>query len=213
MNANTHKKPIYDVLAAHQRVETDWRYRECLENLHLWVCRFNVEFKLDIPTPVLAVDRTRKRRCYGHYRPGHNGFGLRTEITIADWHVNECNSSTKWCHVLETLLHELLHAWQEYHGKAGRRNYHNHEFRDKARRLGLIVDSRGVSTYAESGPFRELLLSHGVIVPELPAPAPEPKRKPVKLHLWMCACTKVRVGRAHFNAQCNDCGFAFRLSD
>jgi hypothetical protein len=205
---------VYDVLAAHQRSEADWRYRSVLEDLHRWVHRFNSEFKLEIQTPVLAVDRTRHSRCYGHYRPGHNGMGLRSEITIADWHVLECASSTKWWEVLGTLLHEMLHAWQEFHGTAGLGNYHNREFQKKALSLGLIVDYRGVTSYAPSSPFCDLLLNHGITVPEVPvAPTHQSRRRPVKLHLWMCNCTKVRVGRAHFNAQCRECGQLFRLID
>jgi len=205
-----HSAPIYDALAAHQRSAEEWEYRSVLEELHAWAERFTVEFKLQIPRVVLAVDRTRKRRCLGHYRPGHNGFGLRCEIVLSDSHIRECNGPNRWYEVLGTLLHEELHCWQEFFGKSGRRNYHNKEFRNRAAELGLIVDERGVTQFDPGSPFFDLLERHGIQVPTLPEPAMY-RRRPTqnKLHLWTCGCTKVRVGRRHFNAKCLDCGNNF----
>ncbi len=62
-------------------------------------------------------------------RHGHNGFSLLGEIAINSPHLATQDS---W-QVLETLFHELLHAWQQGHGRPGKRNYHNHELRGKAR--------------------------------------------------------------------------------
>jgi hypothetical protein len=109
---------------------------------------------------------------------------------------------------LGTLLHELLHAWQQAHGKPGKRNYHNKQFRDKAREFGLIVQSNGVTEYARDSRLEDLLRKYGIHVPDLPEPV-LPLKGESKLKLWFCGCTKVRVAVPHFRAQCLICGNLF----
>ena len=47
--------------------------------------------------------------------------------------------------VLSTLVHEMSHCWQHYHGKAGRRGYHNMEWADfMEHNIGLIPSSTGL---------------------------------------------------------------------
>jgi hypothetical protein len=210
--AALHPSAVYHSLSEHQRAAADWRHQPTMKELHIWAERFATEFKLQLPAMTLAVDRTRSRRCLGHYRPGYNGLGLRCEIVISESHLERAVQESAWWRVLGTLLHEELHCWQEFHGKSGRRNYHNVQFRRKATELGLIVDERGVTRYDPGSPFFALLERHGVQAPALPKPNLHQSRtKPVKLHLWVCGCTKVRVGRAHFNAKCLDCGNQFEL--
>ena len=129
---------IYPRLAQHQRQEA-WQGQRTIAVLQDWAERFIVEFKLDIPSVVLCIDRL-AINCLGHFRMGHNGFGLRGEIAINDRYLG---SREPW-QMLGTLLHELLHAWQQEHGTPSGRNHHNREFRDKALELGLIIDA-GVS--------------------------------------------------------------------
>ena len=71
---------IYEVLGKHQR-EEPWRERETMAFLQAWTEHFIVEFKLDIPHVALCVEHLPANR-YGHFRPGHNGFGLQGEIAI-----------------------------------------------------------------------------------------------------------------------------------
>src|SRR5437016_4854992 len=76
-----------------------------------------------------------------------------------------------WWEVLGTLLHEQLHFWQKLNGrpsKPGPGNYHNVQYRDRARRLGLDVSSRGVNeAYDPEGPFMKLLVETGVVSPSV----------------------------------------------
>ncbi len=110
--------------------------------------------------------------------------------------------------MLGTLLHGMLQAWQEAHGKPGKRPYYNVQFRRKAAEFGLIVDERGYQQYQPNGPFLRLLEQHGVQVPKLPQPTPRPAGCS-SLQLWTCRCDppfRVRVARADFLATCNYCG-------
>lgn len=45
--------------------------------------------------------------------------------------------------VLSTLAHEMCHQWQALKGNGGRRGYHNREFADKMKEIGLQTSSTG----------------------------------------------------------------------
>lgn len=117
-------RPIYHALAEHQVTESRWELKELLAWLQSWARRFNEAFELDIREYLLCVDWLDCRR-YGNFRHGANGFGLKGEIAINRIYLH---SRQPW-EILGTLLHELVHAWQETHGKPGKNNYHNKQFR------------------------------------------------------------------------------------
>lgn len=203
---------FYEKLAKHQITES-WDFREALEELHLWRERFCVEFKLEIPAIAIAIGDISRHRL-GQFRYGHNEFGFRGEITISRRHVIENASKDKWWRVLGTLLHELLHAWQELHGKPGKRNYHNKEFRLKAIGLGLIIDQRGLTKYDPESPFTGLLEKHGVEapIPDLVSPPPKPPPGKSKMKLWMCGCPiRVRCANPRYEACCRHCNQLYEV--
>lgn len=208
-NPDSLGQAIYPVLAKHQRDE-QWAGRELIAELQEWAERFIVEFKLDIPVVTLCVDQLPTTR-YGHYRNGHNGFGLRGEIAINDRYLN--GKRQMW-EVLGTLLHELLHAWQEIHGTPGKRNHHNAELREKARELGLIIDRRGVTGYEAGSPFKDFIRRFGIEAPAHEvAPAAHRPASRSKLKKWSCGCTNVRVAVTTFKALCLNCGKEFTLDE
>ena len=133
LNRSAASPTVYSVLVKHQRDE-NWAGQQILADLQTWANRFIVEFKLDIRDISLCVERLPSNR-YGHFRQGHNGFGLRGEIAINSRYLPE--QRQLW-EVLGTLLHELLHAWQETHGIPGKRNHHNAEFQAKARKFCVV---------------------------------------------------------------------------
>ena len=196
------KQPVYRVLAEHQCAES-WELQSILRELLRWANLFNFEFKLQVPNVSLCVDWLSRGR-YGHFRRGHNGFGLRNEIAI-----NRCYlAEREFWNVLGTLLHELLHAHQEAHGRPGKGNYHNAAFRKKAQEYGLIVDARGCTQYAPESLFLDLLAKQGVQIPSIPSPVVK-LRGSSKLKKWTCGCTNVRVAVADFHAKCLNCGNLF----
>ncbi len=194
---------IYRVLADHQQSE-DWRHRSLVIELHRWADLFNHEFALSVPEFSLSIDRLRCTRL-GQFRDGHNGFGLKGEIVINQGHLGD-----DFWEVLGTLLHELIHGWQQAFGKPGRGNYHNKEFRDKATSYGLAVDHRGVTKYEPESRFFELLERHGIRHPELSQPtATRRVAGRSKLRKWSCGCTNVRVAVPTFSARCLLCDRLF----
>lgn len=212
--------PIYPLLAAHQRFE-DWNWRDLLNRLQEMAGLFIVEFKLGTSEVVLGVDPL-PVTCLGQFRYGHNGFGLKGEIVINSVYIDA--GRPMWM-TYGTLLHELVHAWQQSFGTPGKGNHHNLEFRRKARSLGLDVDRRGVTTFLAESPFLDLLGRVGVDVTEtwdidqggfgpLDGSERRQQRRPSgksKLNKWSCGCTNVRVAIADFRAMCLKCGELFRL--
>lgn len=210
---------IYQNLARHQRDE-NWRGRHLLAGFQEWTELFNVRFKLDIPEIALCVDKL-PVSVFGHFRPGHNGFGLKGEIAINELYLI---SRPAW-QVLGTICHESLHAWQHVHGKPSPHDHHNLEFRRKAAEFGLLIDRRGVTDYLLQSPFMDLLRELGVEVPtEAEEEDDESDRARIvsrslgRLHRmkgkstsskWSCGCTIVRCGRSDLGAKCLKCGRDF----
>lgn len=75
----------------------------------------------------------RMRRKLGHYSPATHG--LSSEIAIGRRHI----AQDSWGDVLHTLLHEMVHQWQDESGFA---LAHDARFRRKARAVG--ADPRAV---------------------------------------------------------------------
>lgn len=192
---------INSALREHERTTEDWLWARLASTLHEWTERFNLEFKLEIPVPAIQVEAIRYRTL-GTYRSGRNGFALKDEITINARHAGQALSE-----VLTTLLHELLHAWQEVYGRPGRGNYHNKEFRAKAGSLGLVVNERG-ETYVMPGRFTEILHRYGIdatTTPPAPLASPTFVGPGSKLKKWSCGCTNVRAA-VELEAVCARCG-------
>ena len=206
---------INEYLKKHQLV-ANWGKQKLMNNLHVWAERFIFEFELKIEdTPALMVDKL-SQSTYGHFRPGRNGFGLRNEIAINEIYIEE----QKYWETLGTLLHELLHAEQEIKGNAGKNNYHNKNYKDRAASFGLIVDSWGHTSYAPAPtPFWDILKKYGVEMPDTFEAVEEQTAEPgnSKLKLWICECrpnpVKVRVAIQDFRARCLKCNTIFRRSE
>jgi hypothetical protein len=169
---------VYKAFAAHQIRET-WDCHKVLTELQRWSEIFHFEFNLEIPELSLCVDWLPRRRL-GQFRYGYNGFGLRGQIAINRRYLGRREF---WRH-LGTLLHEMIHAWQQAHGKPGKGNFHNKEFRRKAQGCGLVIDHRGVTQHQGPSRFIDLLNCHGIIVPELSRIVLQNERGASKLKTW-----------------------------
>jgi hypothetical protein len=156
-------EPISILLRKHQDSAKGWKYRDVLCDYYIWVERFNSEFELNIPMPVIAIECLKKRQRLGQFRFGRNPLGIKNQITISSHHIE----SNEYWNQLSTVLHECLHLEQRLHGKPGRGNYHNKQFRDRAASLGLNVTQRGYTKHAsENSPFFNVLAKYGVEIPD-----------------------------------------------
>ncbi len=198
---------VYDIVAKHQLHEP-WHGQPMIELLQTWADRFVAEFNLDIPEVVIGIDPLPCTR-YGQFRMGHNGLGLRGEITLNARYLD--GTRPLW-EILGTLLHELLHGWQQAHGTPSKKNHHNRELREKAAQLGLLIGPTGLTGYVAGGPFKALLGQFGVEAPATESPIPERRpRGDSKQKKWSCGCTVGRFGVATVNLRCETCGKRMEL--
>lgn len=207
-------RPLYDALAVHQVNEASWHYQDVIRQFQRWRGIFDSEFKLNLPPTVFRIGGA-SSNCYGHFRPGPNDFGLPREIAFNERHLAARLAMGEFWRALGTLLHELLHAWQDEHGRPSDWNYHNLEFRNKAESLGLLITARGVTDYAQQSPFFNLLAKHDIELPQIEVATPRiaVARGRSKLKKWSCKCTNVRVAVPNFRAKCLNCGQLFERRD
>jgi hypothetical protein len=209
----------------HVEQDTTWQHHEIATRLYGWTDIFRDRFldpiaRLDrqgkLPGPVLGFEKT-DHRILAYYHLGHNAHGLEDEVILNELYLNQ----PLYC-ILETVLHENVHLWQQRFGQHPvKRNYHNAEFIDKCESFGLHpLPIFGWHWKPADGSFEQLLKEYGILKPVegIVMPGDGDKRNwweaPGKrkegrstLHKWECPeCgQKARVGTKVFDASCNPC--------
>lgn len=92
----------------------------------------------------------RRARSMGYFSPNRFGSadGRYThEMALNPAYFRDC----ELIDTLSVLVHEMIHVWQEHFGKPGRAGYHNREFADKSKSLGLMPSSTGEAGGKETG--------------------------------------------------------------
>lgn len=135
---------------------------------------------------------------------------MKGEIAINKKHLDR-----KFWLVLRTLLHEMIHAWQQNFGKPSCGNYHNKQFRQKAAELGIVVNDKGHTDCLENSLFLNLLKTHNVDF-DVDSESKYTKetvniKRVSKLKKWSCGCSNIRVAKSKFEAKCLLCGGNFEL--
>ena len=139
-----------------------WRFSDLSEQLYTWFDKFNEYFfQNELQNPVISFERTRSDTL-GHFVLNRNPFGLKWNTNINSLYIDLPLVDT-----LATLLHEMTHQWQQEFGrkkgKGSRNNYHNVEFRDMTKIMGIPSDESGVTLYYQN-PFLAFLRNHGVCI-------------------------------------------------
>ena len=162
-------------------IAMDWPYRKMATTLYRWADIFR-ERLLDpvaipgrgrMPDIVLSFEPMNYRALAG-YTLQRNAQGLLNEIAFNSKRLDR----PLWEH-LETLLHEMVHLWQQNFGQHPiRRAYHNREFVDKCQELGLHSQiGSGAHWKPADGLFALLMKEHGIEEPKYTEVPPEEKRK------------------------------------
>jgi SprT-like family len=106
------------------------------ERLREWHARFNaMHFGGTLKPIAVRVSRRLESRL-GHYTAA-GGAGEMGEIVIGRRHVKRHG----WSEALHTLLHEMVHQWQD---ETGLPVDHGRSFRQKARAVGITAAARRV---------------------------------------------------------------------
>jgi SprT-like family protein len=99
-----------------------------IRELSRWHAAYNDErFGGVLPTVPIRISR-RMRSRLGHYSPAADG--REAEIVVSRRHIRR----DEWGEVLHTLLHEMVHQWQDLNGMPVD---HGAGFRTKARAVGI----------------------------------------------------------------------------
>ena len=207
-----------------------WRYHDLARHLYGWTDIFSDQF-LD-PTirtdcqgrlqgPAIGFERDTVRTI-AHYILGKHAYGMDDSIIL-----NEINLDRSFYSILETVLHEQVHLWQQRFGEHPiKRKYHNHEYHNQE--FVHVCESFGLHPFGifgnhwkpADGPFEQLLKGYGILKPQESLVFPvikgekrnwwEKNREKGKstLILYQCPCGQhVRVGKQEWpGATCNACG-------
>lgn len=107
-----------------------------------------IVFKNELPNCLITLQR--RNRTYGYFSGARFG---RTDGLVAD----EIALNPRHFHdrpvieVLSTLAHEMVHLWQHHHGKPGRNRYHNRQWADRMKEIGLQPSTTGEEGGEETG--------------------------------------------------------------
>lgn len=138
--------------------------------------------------PPCLITFQRQKRTYGFFTRAR--FGTRDGRTTDEIAMNpEYFATVPLVEVLQTLVHEMAHLWQDHFGKPPRKCYHNKEWASKMETVGLMPSDTGreggnrvgqhMADYVIAGGRFEAetkkLLDEGFLITWLdryPAPAP-----------------------------------------
>ncbi len=163
-----------NAIKQHNRIPT----RETYDGFDRWFDHYNKHlFRSELERVLITL--ARPGRAYGYFVPKrfeNEGFS----VTCA-----EIGMHPKWFakrslkEILSTLVHEMVHHWQYSFGKPGKSGYHNREFAEKMKSIGLYPSSTGklggdeigrtMSHFiVEDGPFDKasnILIAQGASIP------------------------------------------------
>ena len=105
-------------------------------------------FEGELPNCLITLQRSKK--SYGYFcgdRFGRADGTLTDEIALNPSHFRDRPQEE----VLATLAHEMVHLWQHHFGTPGRGRYHNKEWAEKMKSIGLQPTSTGKDDGPETG--------------------------------------------------------------
>ena len=137
------ERPAHTRRAERTRVDDEGIAARLME----WHRRYNERFFAgQLRATTVRVSR-RMRTRLGHYMAASPTSGDPAEIVISRRHVRRHG----WEEALHTLLHEMVHQWQDEHGYP---IDHGRAFRAKAREVGITPSARRTVVTAGTSPKR-----------------------------------------------------------
>ncbi len=102
---------------------------------------FNAElFNAELPKCMIVI--TRKNKTFGYYSPKrwiNNENNYTDELAINPLFFTKY----PFIEILQTIVHEMCHLWQEHKGTPSQRTYHNKEWANKMESIGLMPSNTG----------------------------------------------------------------------
>lgn len=112
---------------------------------------FNRElFEGKLPTCLITMQRKSKAKgyfCAERFEAREDQSHYVHEIALNP----HCFQGETDEEIISTLVHEMVHLWQQENGKPSRGNYHNSEWADKMEDIGLIPSNTGEEGGSRTG--------------------------------------------------------------
>lgn len=121
-------------------------------------------FGSELPEVLLTVKG--KGRVFGYYKQRafvSHGGEIVDEIAVNPSYF----ASHGFKELLQTLGHEMCHQWQQHHGTPSIRSYHNREFAEKMKSIGLMPSSTGKEGGNETGQNMADYMGESGLLPDL----------------------------------------------
>lgn len=128
---------------------TDTPTRTAYRDLELAYHFFNAAlFENKLP-PLLITMQRKNKRIFGYFCPNQfaSEDGKTDELAMNPMHFR--NRDFRF--IVSVLVHEQVHVWQQHYGKPGRGRYHNKEWGDKMKEIGLHPSNTGEPGGKETG--------------------------------------------------------------
>lgn len=110
--------------------------------------------------PNALITLQRRKGTYGYFagaRFRHEDGRTADEIAL-----NPATFTNRpYKEVLATLVHEMVHLWQHHKGEPGRGRYHNREWADRMKEVGLQPTDNGAEGGKETGESVSHLIVQG----------------------------------------------------
>src|SRR5438270_9025684 len=101
--------------------------------------------------PQVLVTLQRHAKTYGYFSP-ERFRGRIDKTAVHELALNPDGFASRTdAMILSTLVHEMCHVWQQTHGKAPRKGYHDRQWAAKMREIGLQPSSTGEEGGKETG--------------------------------------------------------------
>jgi hypothetical protein len=100
--------------------------------------------------PQVLVTLQRHAKAYGYFAP-ERFIGRVEEEAAHELAMNSDHSGRTDEKILSTLVHEMVHVWQQVHGRPPRRSYHDKQWATKMKEPGLQPSDTGEPGGKETG--------------------------------------------------------------
>jgi hypothetical protein len=104
--------------------------------------------------PPCLITLQREKKTYGYFSGGRFKYASDDSRSTDEIALNPTYFRTEGRDdqgVISTLVHEMAHLWQHHYGKPGRGRYHNDQWAEKMKEIGLIPSSTGQPGGKETG--------------------------------------------------------------
>lgn len=156
--------------------------------------------------PGCLITLQRKAKAYGYFAGNRfgstDGGSVTDEIALNPSHFK--NRTTE--EVLSTLVHEMCHLWQHHYGKPSRSGYHNREWANKMREIGLIPSDTGQSGGKQTGQSMTHYIEPGDLFERHCRALIETGYKLPFVELWGDAAARLRKAKNKTKFTCLTCG-------